>query len=175
MATPGKKAPCSTCGKERGGVRCEGCSKIFCLNHFDGHRQELSKQLDELEVTRDFFRQTLTDKIAEPQKHALTEQINEWEYQSINKIRQAAEEARQILLKHTAELNTKLEDQLNNLTKQLRQSREEKDFHETDIDQWREELTGMANELAEPSSITIRQDPTSLVTKITVEISGKRF
>jgi len=175
MATVVKKAPCSTCGKEKGGVKCEGCSKIFCLNHFDGHRQELSKELDEVEVTRDLFRQTLTEKTVEPQTHALIEQINEWENQSINEIRQAAQETRQILLKQTAGLNTKLEDKLNKLTEQLRQSREENDFFETDLNQWREELTQMTNELAKPSSITIRQDPTPLVTKIIVEISGKRF
>jgi hypothetical protein len=91
MATASKKATCSTCDKEKGGVRCEGCSKIFCLNHFDGHRQELSTQLDEIEVTRDLFRQTLTEKMADPQKHALIEQIDEWENDSINKIRQAAD------------------------------------------------------------------------------------
>jgi len=116
MTTTAKKALCSTCGKGNGQVTCGGCSKIFCLKDFDGHRQELGKQLDEVEVTRDLFRQTLNEKRSEPQKHALIEQINQWENDSINKIRQAAEELRQISLKHIVELNTKLEDKLNKLT-----------------------------------------------------------
>jgi hypothetical protein len=175
MATAATRALCSTCGKENGQVTCAGCSKVFCLNDFNGHRQELGKQLEEIEVTRDLFRQTLTEKIAEPQNHGLIKQIDEWETESINKIRQAAEEARQILLRYTAELNIKLEKKLNKLTNQLRQSREENDFFETDLNRWREELIEMENELDNPSSVTIRQRKTPLVTKINVEIFGKIF
>jgi hypothetical protein len=172
MATARRKAPCFTCGKEKGGVKCEGCSKIFCLNDFADHRQELNKQLDEVEVTRDLFRQTLTDKEAEPKKHTLIEQIDNWETKSINKIRQAAEEARQTVLKHTAGLYTKIEDRLTKLTNQLQQSRQENDFFETDLTMWQEELTQMNNELTQPSSVRIRQDSIALVAKINIDILG---
>ncbi|CAF2808119.1 unnamed protein product [Rotaria sp. Silwood2] len=47
------------CQKAKGISKCEGCSKIFCYNHFGDHRQELNQQLDEVEVTCDLFRQTL--------------------------------------------------------------------------------------------------------------------
>ena len=120
MATSNKIVACFTCGNETGRVRCEGCSKAFCLNHFQDHLQELSKQLDEVEVTRDLFRQSLTEKKAKPQKHALIEQINQWENEAINKVQQAAEEVRQILLTYTTELHTTMEDRLNKLTDQLR-------------------------------------------------------
>ena len=173
MATATPANPCFTCGKLTGRVKCEGCSKIFCLNDFEGHQQELSKQLEEVEVIRDLFRQSLTEKITDSRKHPLIEQIDEWENESIDKVRQTAEEVRQILTKHTAELNTKLEDRLSKLTNQLRQSREAKDFFETELNQWKEELKQMKNELVKPSSVTIRQDPTPLVTRINVEISGK--
>jgi hypothetical protein len=155
MATARRKAPCFTCGKEKGGVKCEGCSKIFCLTDFANHRQELNKQLDEVEVTRDLFRQTLTDKEAKPEKHTLIEYIDDWETKSINEIRQAAEEARQIVLRHTAGLYTKIEDRLTKLTNQLQQSRQENDFFETDLNMWQEELTQMNNELNQPSSVRI--------------------
>src|SRR5579871_4300524 len=105
MAAETGNTLCFACGKNKGRVRCEGCSKIFCLPHFDDHRQELSKQLDEVEVIRDLFRQTLTERMVESQKHPLTDQIDKWENESINKIRQAAEEARQILLKHTTKFS----------------------------------------------------------------------
>ena len=173
MATATLRNPCFTCGKLTGRVKCEGCSKIFCLNDFEGHQQELSKQLEEVEVIRDLFRQSLNDQITDSQKHPLIEQIDKWENKSINKIRQTAEEMRQLLIKHTTELNIKLEDRLSKLTNQLRQSRETKDFFETELNQWKEELKQMKNELVKPSSVTIRQDPTPLVTRINVEISGK--
>ncbi|CAF4504343.1 unnamed protein product, partial [Rotaria sp. Silwood2] len=37
------------CQKAKGISKCEGCSKIFCYNHFGDHRQELNQQLDEVE------------------------------------------------------------------------------------------------------------------------------
>lgn len=42
-------------------MKCGGCLKDFCFNHMTNHRQELSKQLDEIQITRDLFRQTLTE------------------------------------------------------------------------------------------------------------------
>jgi phosphoglycerate-specific signal transduction histidine kinase len=175
MATAITITPCFTCDKMKAMVKCEGCSKMYCINHFEDHRQELSKQLEEVEVTRDLFRQSLTEKITESQKHSFTAQIDEWENESIDKIRQAANEARQVLLKHAAELNTKMENKLNKLTNQLRQSREAKDFFEPDLNQWIEELTQMKDELVKSSIVTIRQDPTPFVTKINVDISSKIF
>ena len=161
------------CDKLKAMVKCEGCSKMYCINHFEDHRQELSKQFEEVEVTRDLFRQSLTEKIADSQKYSLTAQINEWENESIDKIRQAANEARQALHTHAAKFNTKMEDKLNKLTNQLRQSREAKDFFEPDLNQWMGELTQMKNELVKSSVVTIRQNPTPFVTKINVDISGK--
>ena len=97
MVTLDKNPVCYTCGKGNGRVRCEGCSKLFCLNDFNGHRQELGSQLDEIETTRDLFRQALTEAVAEPQSHALIQKIDRWESESIKKIRLEAKEAKQRL------------------------------------------------------------------------------
>jgi hypothetical protein len=175
MGTANLLTQCFTCDKVKGRVKCEGCSKIYCVNHFDDHRQELNKQLDEVVVTRDLFRQSLAEKTADSQKNPLIQHIDEWEYESMNKIRQAASEARHILLKHNTETFTKMEEKLNKLTNQLRQSREENDFFETDLNQWREEITQMLNKLNKPSNVTIRPGSTPLITKINVEISGEIF
>ena len=169
------KNNCAICGKERRTVLCDGCLQTFCYNHLGEHRQELSKQLDEVEVTRDLFRQTLTKQTSQPRKHPLMKKIDEWERESIDKIRQAAEAARQLLSQHTKEHITEAEVQLNKLTDQLRQSRQDNDFVETDINQWKEELHKLKEELIKPSTITLEQDSTPLVFKINVQISGKFF
>jgi hypothetical protein len=166
---------CDACGKARGISKCEGCSKIFCYNHFGDHRQELNKQLDEVEVSRDLFRQTLTEQIAEPQRHTLVQQINDWERNSINKIRQTANEARDMLLKHTTKHITEIEVKLNELTDQLRQSRQENDFVETDLRHWKGQLTQLTKELAKPSNISLQQDSKPLVTKIYVHASTGEY
>jgi hypothetical protein len=174
MATAAGRNRCVTCEKVKATSRCGGCLQEFCYNDFGHHRQELNKQLDEVEVTRDLFRQTLTDQTTDPQKHSLIQQINDWERDSIQKIRQAAEEARQTLLKHTTGHMRQVEIDLNELTGQLRQRREENDFFETDLYHWNEELTRLTKELAKPSNINLRQDTKPLVNKIAVDItSGK--
>ncbi len=127
MATATGKARCVICGKEKSSYICGGCSQEFCFNHLADHKQELSKQFDGIEVNRDLFRQTLTEQTSNPQKHELIQQIDLWERDSIRKIRQTAEEARQLVLENTTGHIRELETKLNKLTHQLRQSREEND------------------------------------------------
>ncbi|CAF3290044.1 unnamed protein product [Rotaria sp. Silwood2] len=161
---------CDTCGKAKGISKCEGCAKIFCYSHFGDHRQELNKQLDEVEVIRDLYRQTLTEQTADPQRDELVQQINHWESDSIKKIQETAEVARQILFRHTNGHIKQIEFKLNKLTDQLRQSHQENDFVETDLHQWKEQLAQLSRELTNPSSIILRQDLEPLVTKIYVDI-----
>ena len=173
MATANRRNLCVKCNKEKAILNCEGCSQKFCYNHFDDHRQELNKQMDELEVIRDIIREKITEEITEPRKHAVIELIDQWEKDSINKIRQTADEARQLLQKHTAEHVAKNEVHLNKLTCLLQQGRQQNDFIETDISEWKEELTQLTQQLAKPSNIKLQQDSISLVNKIYVDIPSK--
>ena len=91
MATVPVKNLCAICYKEKASLKCEGCSRIFCYDHVSNHRQQLDKQLDEIEITRDLLRQAITEQTAEPQKHSLIQQIDKWEHDSINKTRQTAD------------------------------------------------------------------------------------
>jgi len=169
------KAQCVTCRKEKSTVICDGCSQRFCVNHFGDHRKELSKLFDKIEVNRDLFRQAFNEQTAKPDNHLLMKQIDQWEQESINKIKQTADEARQLLQKYTVEHLTKLEVKLNKLTSQLRESREENDYSETDIHQWTKHLTRMTTELDISSHITVKHESTSLVNKISVHLAGKHL
>ena len=168
MATAVGKTRCATCGKEKAVMKCGGCAEDFCFNHMTDHRQELSKQLDGIEVIRDLFRQTLTEQISKPQKHALMQQIDQWEHDSIHKIRETAQEARQLLLQHTAKYFNEMEIKLETLTNQLRESRQENDYIETDLQRWQQQLELLQDELHQPSTIKVRHFSAPLVTKIYV-------
>jgi chromosome segregation ATPase len=170
MATATGRIRCDACHKQRVTYKCRGCSLEFCFGHLKDHRQELGQQLDKIEVTRDLFRQSLTEQTKEPQKQSLIQQINEWELESIDKIRHTAEEARQTLLKHTAKHSIRIEDKLSKLTNKIREHREEDDFFEDDLRQWNEELTRLQDQLIQPSNNAIRQDLTPLVTKMSVNV-----
>jgi len=168
MATATGKVRCVTCDKEKPTLRCIGCLKDFCYDHLGEHRQQLSKQLDDIEVHRDIFRQTLTEQTIDPNKRLLIKQINEWEQESIEKIKQTAEEGRQLLLKHTNNHITHIEQKLNKLNNQFRLSRKEDNFIEIDLQEWKKELQQMTDQLNKPSHITIYQDSTTLINKIQV-------
>ena len=175
MATSTIKNRCIICDKEKASFRCEGCLQTFCNKHCNDHRQELSKQLDEIEVTRDLLRQTFNEQTIDPQKHPLIQQINQWEQDSIRKIQKTAKEAKQLIIKHTNGYTTEIEIELAKLTDQLRENREENDFVESDLNQWREELKRLEEEFIKPSNISIQQSSIPLVTTISVQISGKDF
>ena len=94
MTTTLAKNRCFKCEKVKSTLRCGGCLEEYCFNHSLDHRQELNKQLDQIEIIPDLFQQTLNEQTTDPQKHRLLQQINEWEQDSLNEMRQTAEDAR---------------------------------------------------------------------------------
>jgi hypothetical protein len=109
MATTNGKTRCVICSKEKATLKCEGCSQDFCYNHWDPHQQHLNTQLDEIEINRDLFRQSLTQKIEQLNNHTMIQQINQWEIKLIKVTQQTAEEARQIVIKNSNEYHHQLE------------------------------------------------------------------
>ena len=171
MATAISKARCATCNKQRSTSKCAGCSQDFCYKHLTDHYLILSQQLDEIEVHRDLFRQTLTQQTTNPPEHPLIKQIDQWERDSISKIQQTAQESRQILLQHTTAHINQIEIDLAQLTDQMREIRQENDVNEIDLTYLGEKLTQLEKELDHPSNISIEQDCASLINKISVVIS----
>ena len=95
------KAPCVTCGNKSVGIfKCEGCLQVFCRKHVNEHRDILNHQLDEIVLEHDTLQQTITEQNDEKSfRQSLVKQVNQWEINSIRKVQQAAEEARQQIKK----------------------------------------------------------------------------
>lgn len=66
MATSAVGSACFKCKKANAILKCGGCSNDFCYNDFGNHRQELSKELDQTETTRDVLRQNLLEQNKDP-------------------------------------------------------------------------------------------------------------
>jgi tRNA uridine 5-carbamoylmethylation protein Kti12 len=163
-----------TCRKGKVAYKCEGCSQYFCIIHLPDHHQAFGKELDKTEEKINLFRETLIKQTTDPQKHSLIQQINQWENDSINKIRQTAEEARQVLLEHIGEHMNEIEIELTKLTEELKQIREENDFNEIDLNKFEPELKKLEEQLNNPSNISIQQDSSAFINKISVIIhAGK--
>jgi glutaredoxin len=172
MTTTYGKKYCVKCSKDKATLRCGGCLQEFCNKHLGDHRQELNKQLDEIEVNRDLLRQSLTQHIQQTNNHGLIQQINQWEQNSIKKIQEIGKESRQVMLKNINEHIHQIEIKLHRLTDQLRESRQEDDFNEINLRQFQEELSRLTKELTKPLNISIREDSISFINKISVHVSG---
>jgi hypothetical protein len=165
------KGRCIVCGKEKSAVKCEGCSQIFCFDHLPIHHQELNMQLHEIEMNRDLFRQMLTEQVNNLGKHSFIKQIDQWEAESIKLIEQTAKQCRQLVLQHTDQYLIEIEINLAHFTDQLRQIRRENDFNEIELNEFKHRLKQLQRELDRPPNISIQQDTTSFINKISVVVS----
>ena len=166
MATSIDRIECVTCRKTNVTSKCTGCAQDFCSNHFIEHRQQLRQQLDQIERDGDLFRQTLNQP-----NTSLIEKVDQWEQESIEKIRQTAQEIRHLLSMHTSEhlLKVKLEQ----FIEQLKRSRAEDEIIEGDLQKWQEQLKQLTQQINKPSTIVIQQSEIPLINKIQVQFSGK--
>ena len=169
MATMTSKILCSNCNKGKGTFKCEGCEKIFCPKHSIDHRNDLSKQLEEIELAHDLAYKTLIEQTQNLRQHLLIQKVDQWEYQAIEKIRQMADEARsnlhQSITEHAGDIKKKLQE----LSDELRQGRDDNDYLEFDLRQWMQKLEELKLELLNPVNITVHDDSTPLITKIYVD------
>jgi chromosome segregation ATPase len=179
MGTTTGKTECITCGKEKVAYKCEGCSQTFCFNHLADHRQILIKQLDDLENERNLFRQTLSEQSNHQQTYSWIQQINQWEKDSMDKIHQTAEEARQLVLKSVGDNRNDIEMKLRKFTEELKQIRQEDDFNEIHLNRFKRKLKELEEQLNKPKHISVKQENSSaFINKISVLITsvfGKFF
>lgn len=173
MATSTDIAHCVICDKANSTLRCGGCLQEFCFKHLIDHRKELNQQLEKIEVDRDLFKQSLSEQMKDSKNHSSLQQINKWEFDSIEKIKKTAEDARLLLVKHVSGNINQIEVNLNKLTDQLRKAREEDDFNEKNLHQFEEELTKLKTELSKPSDVSIQQNTSSVINNIYADAPGK--
>jgi hypothetical protein len=172
MAAATGKTRCLICEKEKATSKCSGCLQDFCYTHLGEHRQELIKQLDEIQIHRDLFQQTLNQQTTNPHHHTLIKKIDHWEENSIHRIKELAEETRQTLFIYTNEQRNKTQEKLNELTNQLKLNRKEDDITELDLIKWKEQLQQLTEQLNTPPNILIQQTSISLIDKINIQFSG---
>ena len=168
MATANVKTPCFSCRKETRPFSCTGCAKEFCLNCLTKHVQGLGQELDKIENDHDQFRQTLDEQKVDPKEHSLIQRIDQWEKESINKIKQTAEECREALINHTNGYLIELENKVNSIAKEIKRVREESEFNEIDLKQFKEKSEKLKEELDKPANVSVEELPSSFINKIFV-------
>ncbi|CAF4039328.1 unnamed protein product [Rotaria sp. Silwood1] len=111
----------------------------------------------------------LSQQSDNPRQHPLVKRIDQWEEESIAKIRQVAEETRNTLVKITSQQTNGLRSKLKELTDELLQSRQRDDFVETDVNQWKEKMTKLENKLINPPFCDVVNDSIALINKIRID------
>ena len=172
VGTSSDRGTCFICEKEKVVYPCGGCSQRFCFNHLGEHLQQLSKQFEGIENERDEFYQMFIKQKENRKTHPLIQLVNKWKEESINKIKQTAEECRQLLTQHINKHILDTENKLRKLTQQLKQIRKDNEFNEIDMNQLKKELKRIREELDQPQNISIQKDPASFISKILVIISS---
>ncbi|UJR07438.1 hypothetical protein I4U23_011724 [Adineta vaga] len=178
MSTPTTpKSPCSTCNKIAGVFICRGCEKDFCMRHANEHRQELEMQIDELSLDHDQIRQHLTEESNGNSYGNIFEQIDQWEQESVDKIHQNANEIRTEITNLLCKRMKNLSIILTNLTGNIKQSRDNDDYFERDILEWKKKLNQLKNDLFKTKLIDIQPIDNSIriIPKFLVTILDENF
>ncbi|CAF1224227.1 unnamed protein product [Adineta ricciae] len=135
---------CSQCDNQMGIFTCHGCCKAFCPQHAVEHRAPLKVRLDNIIVENQKL-----DTHIETEKHSdeyikLKQEIDDWEEKSIEKIKQAAAEARQKLSDIDSGYGNSQIRRINDcrevLTARLKKAEANDDYHEQHLTYWEQFL-----------------------------------
>jgi hypothetical protein len=152
MALPAIRESCVKCPKGVAIATCGGCQQWFCITHFNEHREELTRQIEDVGQDYDILRRDLNE---ENRKHQLLSRINDWEQRAIGKIQFAAEEARKDLQIYLEKNINTLNASAEKIVQDLRESRQSGNYSEIDLNKWIEQLNQLRHKLDYPSTIQI--------------------
>jgi len=168
MATSNTIMKCYKCEEEITTYICTGCSKHFCVDDLMKHREELKLQFHQIEDQRNQFAQTLDDQKSNRNNHPLIQQITQWERISIEKIRQTAEEQRNLVQQYSQTIEVKLRS----FTEEMQKTVKKKDFNEIILKKLQIELEDLKNQLYQTDYIEIKQDSSStFINKLFINIT----
>jgi chromosome segregation ATPase len=132
---------CSVCPKGAGSCYCPGCKAYFCNKDFRNHREMLAHGLDELTVNRNELQEKINK--ASSHKHSgssLLSRIDAWQDDTIQKVKQAAQQARQQVLKIINSKREEITRQFQALSKEMEQLRETEDVLEQDLSRLKNQI-----------------------------------
>ncbi|CAM4987372.1 unnamed protein product, partial [Rotaria socialis] len=160
---------CFICEKEKSNLYpCGGCSENFCFPDLLKHRQEHVVELEKIFTDCDTFQQSISEQQQDLNHRPLIQQVNEWERDSIMKIKQRAEDCRQRLIKSTDDNIAEIKKKLNQFIVGLRKRRDDYDFNEIHLNNFRVLLEELEKELDQPRNVSILEEPTSFINKISI-------
>lgn len=147
-------------------VKCKSCWQA------DGSRRSTAQyqELNSSENLSNGHYEPMPDQKMSAKRHAMIQQVDDWERNAMNNIRQTADEARRIIMKHITYEFGHIGEKLSSLGDQIRRSSEEGEVMSKNVSQWQDELSQLTKQLIIPPTIEVKEISTPLVTKIVVHI-----
>ncbi|CAF1155580.1 unnamed protein product [Adineta steineri] len=167
------KTQCFTCNKDKITYSCRGCLQEFCLIHLTEHQQILNEELNHIINNYDEFKQRINEKKQNPQNDLLIKQINQWETNSIEIIKQKAQTCRETVIRSSEIFINEIEEKFNDLSEQIKQIHGENEFNEINLNYLNNQLRKITEELNNSSNISIKEDSQSFINEISI-ISPKK-
>ncbi|CAF1540436.1 unnamed protein product [Adineta steineri] len=173
MAMANNKRKCLTSDKENNTYLCECCSKGFCSRHIPEHQQRLNEELHHIINDYNEFKERINERKQNPENHLLIKQIDQWARILIEKIQQKAKDCREVVIQSLQTCINDIEKKFNDLNEQIQHLQKANDFNEINLNYLKDQLTGITQELNNPSNISIEQDSQSLINDISIILSKK--
>ncbi|CAF1182342.1 unnamed protein product [Didymodactylos carnosus] len=151
------RVQCKKCEKNSGIITCNGCLEELCRRCFNDHRQDLLKEFDNVVYEHDMLKQQL-ETPNENESHPLLKQIDEWKKDSINKVKQLAEQCRADVVNLLDENKDAFINRLSKITNTVRKGRDDDDYDERDLRKWMDDLKELKDELIKPSNFCVEED-----------------
>ena len=174
MATATKATKCAVCNSSKFIFPCQGCSKTFCLDHLAKHRTDLSEELDRLHNDQETLELDLNENRNDLKKHAVILHIDQWEQDSIEKIKQTAEHCRQQWAIYSSGFFLEIESRLNELAKEIKKARDGNAFNEIHLNQLKQNVEKIQKEMNQPTNVYIEEQPTVFLDKISLRLPLRR-
>ncbi|CAF1113463.1 unnamed protein product [Adineta ricciae] len=161
------KLACLTCHKTKVTYNCDGCSSRFCYEHLGEHRQELNGELEGFINDYNEYQQMIIEQNENKQNALLSEQIDRWETEAIEKIQQTAKECRQRLSQCTKAFVNEIKEEFCQLNEKIKQHKED-GFDEMDLNDLKTELQEITDEYLDSSNISLRHHSPTFIQRISV-------
>lgn len=172
------RTSCVACGQVAGIFTCRGCGDSFCLRHTNEHRDAMDRQMNQIMQTHGQLKQSVVDQTTEQLCQSFLQQIERWEQQSMNKIRQVAKEVREQVLSCVRQRTDTFKEKLALLTQQLSRAKQDGEYFEHDIRDWTDRLHKLQETFKEQQKLQIsyERSNTPFISKITLnDVSDDGF
>ena len=145
---------CSVCPKGAGTCFCPGCKSYFCDNDFISHRGMLVNGLDEITIERNELQEKINKTKSQKQSGtSILSRIDEWEEITIEKVKQAAEQVRQQVLKMMNSRKEEIMKEFQSLSQELEQLRETRAVLEQDLTRFKQQIARINIDLSQLSQL----------------------